>query len=451
MKRNGLRGTGAVFRFTLRQQINKTGWRLATLLPALLLLIGIPAVMLLVSARGEKTVTDTGIAAVYVADMTGIPSDYSILCGEGNPAFAGIEYMSAADGEAAVEAAEAQDAALALLVTMEESGYRLQVVRPDESALRASDVSAFRDYLSENFAAVARGKSGLTAEQLTELSGRVIIGAATSASYRDDSLRGGYALIREILEMALPYLCMMVIYFTVLIYGQGITSSVILEKSSKLMDTMLLSVRPSAMILGKTLAGWLAGILQLAAYIIGCVLGCVVGKALVLQVDPGSTMGILQLFGILGEASGLFTASGIALAVAILLAGFLLYCAIASVGGALASKPEDLGSTNSLFTFLLAASFLLTLFGENTGSSMSMISNAEWMNYVPFTAVMSTPARALLGHVSAATCLVSLALILMMALLAVLLAGRLYRLLTFRRGDPPKVRDIPKLLKLHGE
>ena len=37
--------------------------------------------------------------------------------------------------------------------------------------------------------------------------------------------------------------------------------------------------------------------------------------------------------------------------------------------------------------------------------------------------------------------------ILAVALLAVLLAGRLYRLLVFRRGDPPKLKDVPALLK----
>ena len=37
------------------------------------------------------------------------------------------------------------------------------------------------------------------------------------------------------------------------------------------------------------------------------------------------------------------------------------------------------------------------------------------------------------------------------ALLAVLAAGKLYRLLVFRRGDPPKVADIPRLLRLRQE
>ena len=81
----------------------------------------------------------------------------------------------------------------------------------------------------------------------------------------------------------------------------------------------------------------------------------------------------------------------------------------------MASKPEDLGSCNSIFTLLLLASFFLTMFGENSGSR-SIVSNAAWMNYVPFTAVMSTPARALLGQVPLYTALISLLLTLAVAL-----------------------------------
>jgi ABC-type Na+ efflux pump permease subunit len=90
------------------------------------------------------------------------------------------------------------------------------------------------------------------------------------------------------------------------------------------------------------------------------------------------------------------------------------------------------------------------MFGENSGSR-SIVANAMWMNYVPFTAVMSTPARVLLGQVPVYTALISLVLTLAVALLAVLAAGKLYRLLVFRRGDPPKVADIPKLLRLRQE
>ncbi len=451
MRKKGLQGFAPVFRFSLWQQTVSIGWRLMTLLPALLLLVAIPLIMLLVARGGEKTVTETPVTAVYVADETGLPSDYGVLSEEGEEAFRGIVYHPAETVEAALQQAEGDDHSLVLAVSLGQEGYSLRVIRPENTALSSGDANGFADHISEVFPALARQKSGLTEDQLRELSHPIPAGASTSAAYRDGSLRDGFEQVREVLEMALPYLCVMVLYFMVLIYGQGTAGSVLLEKNSKLMDTMLLSLRPEAMILGKTLAIWLAGILQMAAWVVGCVLGCVLGRTLVLTLVPGSTMGILTFFDLLGAASGLFTLGNVLLAAAIILAGFLMYCGIASVGGALASKPEDLGTTNSIFTLLLLASFFLSMFGGGGGASMSFVSSAAWMDYVPFTAVMCTPARALLGKVSPLTGIISLVLTLALALLSVLAAGRLYRLMIFHRGNPPKPRDIPKLLHLTRE
>lgn len=412
-----------------------------------LFLIAIPLIMLLIEQHRDEPVTETPIRQVFVADETGFPSEYDVLNRTEDEVFRDIEYILCADAEEALREAAAQENALAMEVSWEGESYYFRLIRPEGTALTASDASDYGYFLSAYFQMVGIQKSGIDPAVLAELGPQIVSGASTSEAYREDSDRSEFEVIREVLNIILPYLCIMLLYFMVLIYGQGIAGTVVLEKSSKLMDTMLLSLRPEAMILGKTLAGAAAGILQMFGWIIGIVGGCVIGRALVLAVSPNSTMGLLQFFSLLGTASGLFTPSGIVFAVLLMLCGFLMYCAIASIGGALASRAEDLGSCNAVFTMLLVVSFLLTFFGE-TSSSSSMVSDAPWMNYVPFTAVLCTPARILLGKVSTGVCVLSLVLTLALALIAILVAGRLYKLMTFRKGDPPKVKDIPKLLKL---
>ena len=449
MKKKGLQGFGQVFRFTFRRQAWKPGWILATVLPMVIFLIAIPLIMLLIDRHQEEPVTETPIKAVYVADLTGLPADYAALNQTENEIFRNIEYHYSADTAEALREAGAQENALALEVRWEEDYYALRLIRPEGTALSGGDASNYGYFLTANFTVIGVQKSGIEPAVLAELGPQIYSGASTSEAYREDSDRSEFEVIREVLNMLLPYLCIMLLYFMVLIYGQGIAGAVVLEKSSKLMDTMLLSLRPEAMILGKTLAGAAAGIIQMAAWIIGIAGGCVLGKTLVLAISPNSTMGLLQFFSLLGSASGLFTPSGIILAILLMLCGFLMYCAIASIGGALAPRAEDLGSCNSVFTMLLVVSFLLTFFGE-TSSSSSMVSDAPWMNFVPFTAVLCTPARILLGKVSIGVCVISVVLTLALALIAIIVAGKLYKLLTFRKGDPPKIKDIPKLLRNGG-
>ena len=91
MRKKGLQGFGTVFRFSFRQQTGKAGWRLMTILPALLFLIGLPVVMMIALQSADKEITDTPVVAVYVADLTGIPSEYSRLNEAGDSVFRKIE------------------------------------------------------------------------------------------------------------------------------------------------------------------------------------------------------------------------------------------------------------------------------------------------------------------------------------------------------------------------
>jgi ABC-type Na+ efflux pump permease subunit len=132
--------------------------------------------------------------------------------------------------------------------------------------------------------------------------------------------------------------------------------------------------------------------------------------------------------------------------VAIVLGGFLIYCALAGVGGALAGKAEDLGSTNVLFSLTLVASFLICLLG---GSGDETISSAAWLDFVPFTAILVTPARVLLGNVPLWQGAVTLAIVMLTAAALCVLAGKVYRMMSLYKGDPPTPRKMVTMLINH--
>jgi ABC-type Na+ efflux pump permease subunit len=176
------------------------------------------------------------------------------------------------------------------------------------------------------------------------------------------------------------------------------------------------------MVLGKLLAVALAGLLQMLAWACATAGGCALGAALVKAYNPATGMPLLKFFGMLGEASGMFSPINTALALAVVVFGFLMYCSISAIGGALASKQEDLGATNALFTLILLASFFIAVYGG--GFSGGEVAPDKWLAYVPFTAVLVTPARLLMGELPPVQGLVSLALIFVLMLLAAIFAGK---------------------------
>ena len=80
-------------------------------------------------------------------------------------------------------------------------------------------------------------------------------GAAGAEAEASDAHEGITEVARAIIAYVLPFVNIMLLYFLILFYGQSTANSVLMEKTSRLMDTLLLSVRPEAMVTGKVLAG----------------------------------------------------------------------------------------------------------------------------------------------------------------------------------------------------
>ena len=148
-----------------------------------------------------------------------------------------------------------------------------------------------------------------------------------------------------------------------------------------------------------------------------------------------------------GLLDGMFSPFGIVISLLIVVAGCVLYCSLASVGGALAGKQEDLQSTNILFTMAIVISFLVVIFGGGSFSDSGMISDAPWLNWVPFTAVLVTPSRVLLGDIGIAQGIGSLAVIILTAAVIMYLAGRIYKMMSFYKGSAPKITQVFGMLK----
>ena len=337
-----------------------------------------------------------------------------------------------------------QDDAYTLVVHLQKTGerYTAQVKLPQgvDSALTQGDIFAYEEFLWMSFPVILQAKAGLSADQLSVLTAPITVAERTDQSA--DPADG----VREILGMILPYVGVMLIYFLVLFYGQGVANSVILEKTSKLMDFFLVSVEPVAMVLGKVLAIALSGLLQLCIWLISLLGGFAGGIWLYKTIAPQQELGLITFFRSLRLFDGMFSLPAVLLAVGIILGGFLIYCALSGVGGALAGKAEDLSSTNVLFSMALVVSFLCCLLG---GSGEGIISQARWLDFVPFTAIMVTPARVLLGEVSLGMGALTLVIVLVTAVLLCVLAGKVYRMMSLYKGDPPSVQKLFVMLKEH--
>ena len=144
----------------------------------------------------------------------------------------------------------------------------------------------------------------------------------------------------------------------------------------------------------------------------------------------------------------MFSAATLIAALVMALLGVLLYCSLAAIGGSLASKQEDLSSTNVVFTLILIISFFAALYGggiEGFGADAGLLKTL--LDWIPFTAVMVTPSKILLGLIPLGYGLGSIALTAAMTILLVAAAGRIYKAMALYRGQLLSPKQIIKMVR----
>lgn len=466
--KNELKGLGKIFAFTFERQVKSTGYLVGTIVFALLCFLLPAGIMAAVEYFGGdsdsavETAAVSPVQTVYVADETDGAADWNLLTQAGSETFGGISYVTCgsleeADAQAGQEEHSlillleeakktAQENALSQASNGSQNGYQMHLLLPDNTSLSERDAGDLESFLQANFQIILLQKSGIDPAAAAELLVPATTEVTTVGEEALSETEAALESMREVLGMLLPYLNIMILYFLVLFYGQGVANNVIMEKTSKLMDTFLVAVKPTAMVFGKVLAVTAASMLQFVIVAASLIGGFAAGSALVRMINPDSDMLLLLFFDSLSEFQGVLTVPGILLAVVMMVSGFFLYCSLSAIGGSAAGKPEDLSSTNVVFTTVLIVSFLAALYAGGIGS-MDSGAFAKWLDFVPFTSILVTPSRIMLGEVSLGMGFVSLLLVLIVSVLCLLLAGKVYRMMALYKGNPPTPAKLMKMLK----
>ncbi len=418
-----------IFAFTFRQYAKSKRFIALTVILALIFFAAPTAIIPIVEAvsSDSEPIESYNVKTVFFCDISGGEAvDLSLICAQSE--FSHVVFKTEDSFESAKASSENDPESLILILDKDETGYLAEILMPNGSSLTSDDADTLAAFIDANMRTILLLKSGLTPEQLVELMRPTEVIIPDGQVPEEDPLE----LTKQIISMALPLIYIMVLYFMLAFYGQGVATGVIVEKSSKLMDTFLVSVKPTDMVFGKMLAISLAGLMQFAIWVISLALGFVSGIQIVKGFSPDTDMGLIRFFDMIGEMSGMFSIYGIVIAILFACVGFVLYCSLAAVGGAVSEKAEDLSSNNMIFALVLAISFCVTIFTTPlyTGAKTS----PAFLDYIPFTAILTVPGKVLLGDINPFGALVSLIITALSAFLISMLAGKLYKAFALYKG-----------------
>lgn len=270
--------------------------------------------------------------------------------------------------------------------------------------------------LQEVYRVRAMVQNGLTPEQAGEIMS-VQIESSTETLGKDQMQNFFYT-----------YIMIFALYMVILLYGQMVATNVAAEKSSRAMEVLITSAKPTSMMFGKVLASCIAGFSQLVL---------VFGTAILLyniNKDALSNPLIASIFNIPIE---LF----IYLIVFFVL-GFLIYAFMFGAIGSTASKLEDINTSVMPITFLFVIAFLVVMFSMSSGS----VDNTVMLvcSYIPFTSPMAMFTRICMSTVAWYEIAVSVVILIGSTIGIGVLSAKIYRVGVLLYGMPPKIGTIIK-------
>lgn len=401
-----LSGTGQVYRFTLSQLMKSRANRVTLIIMVLLAAVSMPLTALLGGETPETSDT-AGLASVRVDNRTDLVLDFS-----GDAYWADTDFSADAGEPDAV-----------VTVTGDETGYQVAVVGSESAD--AGELSQLAETARQAVRDACLRAAGLSSRQLEAL---------TASTGEEDSheegfwVQYGYSILAMIL-------CLMSASYVI--------RAVVEEKDSRLVELLLVSVKPMALLAGKILA--------VMAFTFGWLLAMLAG----LGVSCGLTAGLMgpgvlqkQLSGLLAAVprvqEDLWQAAGVLLVLLVSLGlGYLTMSLIGGVAGACCSGMEEAGEATGPVMLLTMAGYLAScVVGAVPSGPVAVFSTL-----CPIVSIFCAPVQFAGGNVSIWLVLASWVIQAAVIWGLLTLASRVYAGLIVHRGSRVKLRELMSMAK----
>lgn len=351
MKRNEYAGWKEVFLFSLRQEMKQKSFR-GFLIFMCLIIVAIMPVSTWLHQRDEDQTKATEVSGFTIYDETGLGIDYS-------QALTGERYESLqvkeAPGEGFVSHVQAleesQDSTEMIVhVTYEEAGYfNLTFVKAATADLKDKDCDQLSSDFESFFLDARMHVADVEQEQLD------FINQPVESRVEHTSQDGEITPEEdgEGISMAEYYVLLAGIVVVVMIVnlsGGQIAMSIVTEKSTKVVEYLMINVRPMALIVGKILAALITVVIQFAAFGVSYLLSGAISRLIFGDVsggaEAGGKPGIMELFAHVNVGTLL-------LAVVMILVGVLFFSIVAGLAGASVSRMEEMAEGLKIYQLLL--------------------------------------------------------------------------------------------------
>lgn len=409
MKNNRFRDIITVTKFTMRDLISRKSFRVSTILILILIIAGFNVPNIMDSLTGGDY-NDT----ILISDPENLYDNKLEILNQSelgyNFTFDPISYdeIKAKIDDGSINAA--------VMIGKAENTVNFTYVVSNAATIMSSPTTLI-DALSSLYTNVQIQKLDLTASQLASVTPTF----TTEVKQTEDQEIGGNINVMMLMSVLL--------FFAVYFCAYQVSSSITIEKTSKIMETLVTSTSPRTIILGKTIGIGIVGLLQMLLFVVTAIISAK------LFLNPEILSHLLDLSN--------FTFYLAAITIIYFILGYFAYALLYALVGSTVAKPEDIQSANMPVAIVTMIGFYLAYFAlmDPTGQLAGIAA------LLPISSPFCMPLRVMMGIATGWEVVISIVILLIFCALVAKIAIKIYSNAILNYGTRMTIADMIKSYK----
>jgi len=425
-----------VFKREYLERVRSKWFIIATILgPVFMgLIIVVPNVL------AARTKTSTNLANIVIIDATGTDlgarvsqslSASASTPGTASPQLRAVKAEQTASAEKRALGEVMDRAVIGYLVLDANTLGGKEMRYAGRNATSLVDIASLERTVRQSLLNMRLEREGIDPKRVATLTAVKLDTKTEKISDRGKEAGGGMA------SLFFGYAVALLLYIMIAIYGQSIMRGVLEEKTNRVAEVVVASVKPDVLLTGKILGSGSVAVTQM--------IGWLTASYLIYLVRTP----ILKSFGVPAAMGGALVIPSIdpLIGVALFLlfvCGFVFYAALFAAVGSMVSNQEDIQQAATPVMIMLVSSIIFM-------SPIMLAPNstlAITMSLLPFSAPLMMPLRIALIPVPWYEIAGSLASVIVGSAIAIWLSARIYRVGLLMYGKKPSFKELGRWIRM---
>ena len=411
MKSNNFHDILTVIKFTMRDILSRKSFRISTVIIVVLIVLGFNIPNFINSISGGD-LSDTMI----LSDPDNLYNGALEILNQSDNNLGYKFDISTLNAEDIKNKVNNDEVSSAIIINREsETDITLNYIVKNSAT--ATPPTAVLDTLNSLYVGLQIQKLDLSANQLAQISPNFELNIEQTETQEV----GGNIFVMMMLSC--------VLFFAIYFCAYQVSSSITIEKTSKLMETLVTSTSPRTIVLGKTIGIGLVGLMQIVLF------------AVVAIISAYSFLDSELLSNLFDLSS--FTPYLAVIMIVYFILGYFAYALMYALTGSTVSKPEDIQSANTPIAIITMIGFYLAYFTlTNPTGNLNLFAAL-----LPISSPFCMPLRVMMGIASGWEVLLSIVILIATCAIIAHVAIKIYSNAILNYGTKMSLGDIIKTYK----